>query len=173
MTDEPRAVLVIGVFGAGKSSAIEEMAEILEHRGESYAALDVDWLGWFYTTSDDYEARHTRVQRDNVATVVANYLSAGVRSFLLARSIDTQDQLDALRAALPMPLAVVRLTVPLQTVRERLGTAVTRGRAVDLRDAIQWFEAGEPGVGLEDFALDGERPIDELAQEILDRIDWN
>ncbi len=40
-------VLITGVFGAGKSSAAEEIADILENRGSPYAVLDLDWLAWF------------------------------------------------------------------------------------------------------------------------------
>jgi Ni2+-binding GTPase involved in maturation of urease and hydrogenase len=40
-------VLVSGVYGVGKTSLVEEMAYVLERRAQSYAAIDIDWLGWF------------------------------------------------------------------------------------------------------------------------------
>ncbi|MEA2001402.1 MAG: hypothetical protein U9N84_05890 [Actinomycetota bacterium] len=36
-----------GVYGVGKSSLVEEMAEVLEGAGMSFAAIDLDWLWWF------------------------------------------------------------------------------------------------------------------------------
>ena len=39
-------VLITGVYGSGKSSVGAEMAYLLEQRGEPYALLDLDYLGW-------------------------------------------------------------------------------------------------------------------------------
>jgi len=40
------SVLLTGVYGSGKSSVAEEIAYLLEQRGEPYALLDLDYLGW-------------------------------------------------------------------------------------------------------------------------------
>jgi adenylylsulfate kinase-like enzyme len=44
---EPAAVLVTGVYCAGKSTVVADIGALLESRGERYGVLDVDWLGWF------------------------------------------------------------------------------------------------------------------------------
>jgi adenylylsulfate kinase-like enzyme len=36
-------VLLTGVYGSGKSSVAEEIAYLLEQRGEAYALLDLDY----------------------------------------------------------------------------------------------------------------------------------
>jgi hypothetical protein len=41
------AVLVTGVYGAGKSSLVAEVGTLLEEQAVPYGVLDVDWLGWF------------------------------------------------------------------------------------------------------------------------------
>ena len=38
-------VLLTGVYGSGKSSVAQEIAYLLEQRGEPYALLDLDYLG--------------------------------------------------------------------------------------------------------------------------------
>jgi hypothetical protein len=167
---DPRAVLVTGVYGAGKSSVVEEIAHVLEKRGDRYAALDLDWLAWFDAGWDDDE-REYRMMLKNLAAVVENYLSADLRFFLLALSIESQSELDALKAQLPMPLTVVRLSVPLPTIHERLASDVTAGRQVDLHWAGIWTE-NNTGVGLEDFEVANDRPIRDVALEILDRLGW-
>jgi adenylylsulfate kinase-like enzyme len=43
---EAKGVLLTGVYGSGKSSVAEEIAYLLEQRGESYALLDLDYLSW-------------------------------------------------------------------------------------------------------------------------------
>ena len=129
MQDMPgaRAVLVTGVYGTGKTSVVEEIADILEDRGETYAALDLDWLSWFDAGWDDDAAEHQMMLR-NLGAVVTNYLSADIRSFILALSIESESELESIRAQLPMPLSVVRLTVPLETIEERLRSNATTAR---------------------------------------------
>jgi adenylylsulfate kinase-like enzyme len=49
-------VLLTGVYGSGKSSAAEGIAYLLEQRGEPYALLDLDYLGWAGTGPGDRAA---------------------------------------------------------------------------------------------------------------------
>ena len=44
---EVEGVLITGVYGAGKSSVAEEIADALEARGALFGAIDLDWLMWF------------------------------------------------------------------------------------------------------------------------------
>ena len=120
-------VVLTGVYGVGKSSVVEEMAELLEQHTISYGAIDVDWLWWFDAPGVDDEASR-QVLFANLKSVAGNYLDAGVMRFLLAWSIRDQAALDALRHALPFPLRVIRLTASIEVIRERLATAVTVGR---------------------------------------------
>jgi putative protein kinase ArgK-like GTPase of G3E family len=61
------AVLVTGVYGAGKTTLVEEMAHRLEVSGAPYAAIDLDWLSWFYTHDEATERRVRLAQlADNV-----------------------------------------------------------------------------------------------------------
>ena len=39
-------ILITGVYGSGKSSVAAEIAYLLEQRGDPYALLDLDYLGW-------------------------------------------------------------------------------------------------------------------------------
>ena len=160
-----------GVFGTGKTSVVAEIADVWEKRGETYAALDLDWLGWFDLGSgDDHAVSPLLVM--NLLAVVDNYLAAGIRSFAMARSIGTRAELESLRDALPMPLSVVRLTVPIETIEERLRSDVTAGRQDDLREARVWTRE-DTGAGLEDFVVPNDRPIREVALAVVDRLGWN
>jgi hypothetical protein len=107
----------------------------------------------------------------NLEGVVGNYLTADIRRFLLAVSVETRTELDSLRETLPMPLTVIRLVVPLETIRERLAWDTTTGRQVDLHWAGVWLEEGR-GVGLEDFEVWNDRPLREVALDVLSRLGW-
>lgn len=153
------------MYGSGKSSVAEEIAAVLEERNASYALLDLDFLAWFDTVDEEGPTEH-QMMLTNLAAVVGNYLAAGVRLFILAKAVRDVAELDDLRAGVPMPLKVVRLTVPLQEIEQRLSHDVTTGRRDDLREAEAWVAAAF-GVGIEDLTVPNDRPIREVAMEIL------
>jgi hypothetical protein len=162
------AVLITGVFGAGKSSVAEEIADILEKRGASYAVLDLDWLAWF---GPEDEHAHQRVLAQNLAAVAGNYRAAGVRFFVLAYAVPDEAQLESLTVALDMPVKVVRLTLSLSEIRKRLLADVTSGRQDDLREAAAWLATAK-GTGFEGLTLPNDRPIREVASDILAWLGW-
>ena len=88
-----------------------------------------------------------------------------------AGAIRDRAELEDLKAELPMPLRVVRLTVPLGEIEKRLRSEVTSGRREDLCEAAVWV-AGSLGVGIEEVTVSNDRPIREVAAEILDWLDW-
>jgi hypothetical protein len=164
------AVLVTGVYGAGKSTVVADIGDLLEKRGVAYGLLDVDWLGWFDAGRGD--AAHDRVQMSNVASVCTAYLAEGVGRLALARSVRDRDQLDALRLAVPVPMRVVRLEVDAALVERRLSSDPTQGRRQDDLDvAREWLAAGY-GIGLEDLLLDGDRPVRETSMAICSWLGW-
>ena len=163
-------VLIIGIFGVGKSSVAAEIADILEERGDRYAAIDLDWLTWADTGSIEDGAEHGMLLT-NLASVAGNYLEAGIRRFVMARSIRDGSELASLRAAMPVPIRVVRLTAPMGEVERRLRSDVTSGREDDLREAGEWVAQGL-GEGIEDLAIANDRPIREVATEIVRWLGW-
>jgi energy-coupling factor transporter ATP-binding protein EcfA2 len=168
---DPSAVLLTGVYGSGKSTVAAEIAGILEARGLPYGALDLDWLGWFDNGELDHHGAGWGVMYANLSAVVGNYRRAGVRLFVLAWSVPGTAELDAIRAHLAMPLRVVRLTVPLAQIEQRLRADVTTERRDDLREAAEWI-ATSRGVGVEDLTVTNEGPIRQVATTILEWLGW-
>ena len=144
MAERPdaEAVLVTGAFGTGKTSAIEEIADILEARGVRYGAIDLDWLSWFDPGSGGDHQAGAPAMLKNVDAVVGNYYDTGVRRFALARMMETQRDVDDLQTALAMPLTVVRLTLPFDEIERRLSASVTAGRQDDLAEAERQVAEG-------------------------------
>jgi adenylate kinase len=163
-------VLITGVYGTGKSSLAAEIAETLERGGVSYGALDLDWLTWFEVPGMD-DASANRVYLANVADVVRNYRTLGVRHFVFAGAVRDRDELRALQAATAMPLRVVRLEVSLEEIARRLQSDPTTGRRDDLQVAARWL--GESaGVGLEDLSIVNEGAIHDIATQIIEWLGW-
>lgn len=167
---DAQAVVITGAYGTGKTSLVEELADILEDRGDRYGALDLDWLGWFDPGFGDHAAGRP-VMLKNLDAVVGNYYDAGVRRFALAGSIASAEELADLRAALGMPTTVVRLTLPLEEIERRLSPSVTAGRQDDLRVARDWIERGR-GEDIGDVVIENDRPIRAVALDTLSTLDW-
>jgi hypothetical protein len=164
------AVLITGVYGSGKSSVAQEIAYLLEKQSAPYALLDLDFLGWA-DTGDGGRPVWLGVMLRNLAALVGNYLEVGVRFFVLAGAIRDLAELEALQAELSMPLRVVRLVVPLQVIEDRLRPDPTAGRRDDLRGAASWV-AASVGVGIEDWTVSNDRPIHDVATDILEWLGW-
>jgi adenylylsulfate kinase-like enzyme len=163
-------VLITGVYGSGKSSVAAEIAYLLEQRGEPYALLDLDYLGWAGTGAEDRAAEVALTLR-NLAAVAANYRQAGIRLFVLAYFARDPDEMRGVREALGLPLRVVRLEVPLAAIERRLAADVTSGRQDDLRAAAASLVAAE-GAGTEDVTIGNDRPIGTVAHEIMAFLGW-
>lgn len=163
-------VLLTGVYGSGKSSVAMEIAYLLEQRGEPFALLDLDYLSWGGTSTGD-RAEEFGLMRQNLAAVAANYRAAGIELFVLAYFVRSVGEVDGVRTALGLPLRVVRLTVPLSDIRQRLAGDVTSGRRDDLREAAASIAAGE-GAGVEDVTIKNDRPVGIVARDVMTFLGW-
>lgn len=165
------AVLIIGPYGSGKSTLAAEMSYLLGLRREPHALLDLDYLGWAGTGGDAGRDADLAMTLPNLAAVTANYLAAGIRWYILAWYIEDRSEVQAVRQALGFPMRVVRLEVPLDVIGQRLGPDPTAERQDNLREAARQIESGG-GVGAEDILLQGDRPVRELATDLLARLGW-
>ncbi len=170
MPVDAEAVLITGVYGAGKSTVVADIGGMLERRGERYGVLDVDWLGWF--DAGGGAERHRRVLLSNVRTLCGICRSEGVRRLALAHAVRDRGELDALRSAVAVPMRVVRLEVSADLIEKRLSADPTEERREhDLRVAREWKSAGL-GAGLEDLALPGGQPVRRTSETICSWLGW-
>jgi len=163
-------VLLTGVYGSGKSSVAEEIAYLLEQRGEPYALLDLDYLGWAGDGTSD-RASEFGLMLQNLAAVAANYRRAGIRRFVLAYFVRSPGEVRGVREALGLPLRVARLVVELPEIERRLAGDVTSGRRDDLRAAAAAIAAAE-GNGAGDVVIGNDRPVGVVAREVLTFLGW-
>ena len=170
---DARAVLINGVYGVGKSTTAVEVADRLDAAGIPFAAIDLDWLGWYGAPVDWDEHDDPRIGLANLAALRVNFLGVGVRSFILAGRVREEAHLAALRSTLGMPLTVVRIDVPLGVIAARLGGDPTASRAEDLQVATADLAAGADDTMPADWVVDGNRPVAEVADEVLQRLGWS
>ena len=72
--------------------------------------------------------------------------------------------------SLPFPVRVVQLIVAYEEIERRLSASVSTARAQDLEEAKRQRERGE--LGLSDVVIVNDRPIWEVADEVLDWLSW-
>jgi hypothetical protein len=143
---------------------------VLEQRGELYALLDLDYLGWAGIGAGD-RAGEFGLMLQNLAAVAANYRRAGAQFFVLAYFVRNSGEVQGVREALGLPLRVVRLTVRLSDIEQRLAGDVTTGRRDDLREAAASLAVAE-GTGVEDVAIKNDAPIGVVARQVMKFVGW-
>jgi hypothetical protein len=149
---------------------VADMGALLQSHDEAFGLLDVDWLGWFDVPGEP--GLNRTVTLSHVRHLCAAYVDVGVRRLALAWSIRDRAHLEATRAAVGVPMAVVRLVVDESTVRARLGSDPTEERRVDdLRVGLEWLSRGR-GVGLEDLRVSGTEPVREISKQICRHLGW-
>src|SRR5215469_5350684 len=163
-------VLITGVYGAGKSTVAKEISYLLEQRRQPYALLDLDFLSWGVNSFDGDTGENSFLLR-NVAAVVSNYREGGISVFVLAYFVSSHEELRGIREAVGVPLRVVRLSVPLPDIEQRLAADVTTERREELREAARQIAAGERA-GVEDVVLANDRPVPIVAQQIMTWLGW-
>ena len=82
-----------------------------------------------------------------------------------------RDELRGIREACGVPLRVVRLSVPLSDIEQRLSADVTTERREELREAARQIAAAE-GVGIEDIVLANDRPVPVVAEQVMTWLGW-
>ena len=167
-TEPPATLLITGAYGTGKTTLAAEMAELLADRHVPCAAIDLDWLGWFWLPGDRGHTVNDIVVA-NLRAMAETYARAGVERLILAGSIRTPDELAQLIAAVPGPVRALQLTAPLDEISRRLAADALSSRANDLE-----LSATEPDAGAEiaDLALPNDGDIGDLARRVAQWLAW-
>ena len=136
-------------------------------RSHPTAVVDLDALAQFGGGAP----AHEDLRRRNLAAVWANYRAAGARYVVISGMVETVEQRTAYGECLAgCDVQVVRLATPLALVERRTAGTV-RGPEWELDAALASHERIERA-GLEDFAVSNDRPLPEVAREIVLRAGW-
>lgn len=173
---EPRALLITGTVGVGKTSAADLLGDLLCDAGVPHAVMDLDRLCQSWPAPDDDPFNSGLLLR-NLSALTANYLDAGVRRLVLAGVAENTAARDGYQAAIGMPLTVCRLTADLPAVHSRLRR---RHEADNDPESLPWHleRAGRlhqilDQADIADFTIDTTHvPLPAVASAILKTTGW-
>jgi chloramphenicol 3-O-phosphotransferase len=166
-----RALLVNGGGGTGKTAIAGAIGQILTDACNPTAVVDLDALSQFGPTPPGQPGFHDRLRFQNLSALWGTFRAAGARFIVVAGVVEHA----ALRKSYADCLAgcdvqMVRLITSAENVQERTRTG-DRGPRWNLQGAIEQ-QAELERARVEDFVLANDRPLPEVAREILARAGW-
>jgi predicted kinase len=164
-------LIITGSMGSGKTTVMFEAADLLAARNIPHAAIDLDALGTAHLP--------TRVQDHglmylNLRSVWENYAEAGLKRLLLARAIESREELECCQKAVKaQSVAVCRLTATIQTMEGRVQRREKGALQNSFVARVAELNAILDRARLEDFVLSNEnRSVTDTALEMLARSGW-
>jgi len=165
------AVVIRGPTGVGKTSTAWFVHTLLRAARVPHAALDIDWLtaSWPEQGEWNIETRHR-----HVAMMAESYREhLGVVYFVVSGVVQTPEAVERLRLCLGAnELAVCRLDAPRDVVEARLRVRQPPGALAWFLERAAVLDAQLAQDGLDDFVVDAARPIDRVAEAIVDVLGW-
>lgn len=166
-------LLITGPVGVGKTSVAGAVSELLSESEVPHALVDIDRLSECYPAPSN-DRYNSRLALRNLASIWPNFLEAGARCLILAIVIESRDDLDGYREAVPgATIVVVRLQASSEALSKR----------IRLRDSGRWVEwdlarASELAEQMdrdrvEDLLIETDgKDLAAVAGEILERSGW-
>lgn len=165
---------IIGPVGIGKTSVAFAISDIFQYDYDKvlpHALIDLDDVRRAWPTPKD-DPFNMAVGFKNLAAVWKNYQEAGARCLIIPSVMESPEDFDNIRTAVPeADIFVVRLTAPLHVNHERIrGRETTEG-------GLKWHldrstqlarELDEKKLEHMTVSTEGKQPK-EIAQEIVER----
>ncbi len=161
----PRALLLTGVAGVGKSTIADAIGRLLSTAGEATAVVDVDLLAQFGPPPRPKGDFYHQLKCANLKAVWSNFKAAGARFVVVTAGIDSPAERDDFARSLDgCDMQTVRLSADPATVRQRRRD---RGDPAPKIDRPLTAQAG-PG----ELSVVNDRPPSLVARQVLVRAGW-
>lgn len=166
------ALLVItGSMGSGKTAVLFEASDILVSRNIPHAAIDLDAFGTVHLPPG---VQDKELMYRNLRSVWENYAQVGLKRLLLARAIESREELECCREAVKVEsVAVCRLTASMETMHMRVQSREIGAMQNSFIARAAELNAILDRANLEDFAVNNEnRTVTGTPLEMLTRSGW-
>ena len=170
MTPGPRAIVISGSMGSGKTTVMAEASDLLASVGIPHVAIDLDALGVGHLPDDGWNDLTYR----NLASVWNNCAAAGATRLLIAEAVENRAELEQIREAIRhSDIVVCRLRATLATMQQRVLVREPRMLQEQFVARVAVLDALLDAAGVEDFSIENDgRTVTEVARELLTRTRW-
>jgi predicted kinase len=164
-------LIITGSMGSGKTTVLFEASDVLTARNIPHAAIDLDAFGTAHLPAG---VQDNELMYRNLRSVWQNYAQAGLKRLLLARAIETREELECCREAVKAENVVVcRLTATMPTMEGRVQSREKGALQNSFVARVAELHVILDCARLEDFALNNEnRSVTDTALELLTRSGW-
>ena len=168
-------LLISGPPGVGKTAVMWELYSRLAELDVPHAIADLDLLAasWPRMTGDPFNERLGSL---NLQAVWQNFRAAGARRLVAAGVVESREQIDLYRNAVPnCDITLCRLRASAHVLKSRIHD---RGRETGVEADRLWRRAIELSekldqAGIDDFVVDTEsRPLAAVAERVLVGCGW-
>ena len=165
-----KVLVISGSMGAGKTTVLGEVSDVLAARGIPHAAIDLDAVA--AVLLPDESSRRLAMQ--NLAAIFRNFVSAGIERVLLAVAVESRVDLQALSAAMSEPeLTVCRLLARPETMERRIRLREPGMHQEMFVAKSRSLDAILSAAGVEDFTTPNEEgDVSDVALHVLRRAAW-
>ncbi|HEV2011221.1 MAG TPA: hypothetical protein VGS17_09375 [Candidatus Limnocylindria bacterium] len=116
---------------------LDSVTERLRAAGIAFAAVDLDALSWAYPPAPGDDQYRSGLMFQNLASVWNNFRNAGASRLVCARVVESREELDRYRAAIPdAAISVARLRASDETLRARLSRRLARRDLIEGQDGV-------------------------------------
>jgi chloramphenicol 3-O-phosphotransferase len=166
-------LLLNGPVGAGKSTVGAEAARMLRAADVPHAFVDLAVIGQCWPVPAD-DPWHERLIHRNLAGMWSNFREAGAERLIVCRVLEDRSLLRQVRDAVPgAEVTVVGLRVRPDLLYERIRRREAGRDPAWYLAAAARLSTGLERSGVDDEVVDnGDRPVHEVAGEVLDRLGW-
>lgn len=166
-------LIISGPVGVGKSSVAGELSALLERKSIPHTLIDLDGLSYTYPRPEN-DRFASRLACDNLAAIWPNCVAAGAKNIIIARTVEAAGDVEMIAKAVPGTQQVVcQLYASDNTLTARVKNR-EKGSGLDWHIArAKELSASLAQTGPADIRIDTDaRPLDEIAKDIFDQIDW-
>lgn len=164
-------LLVTGPIGVGKTVVLHEADALLIEAGVRHATVELEEIARCWP--DAIEGSRKAFVYRNLAALWPSFVAVGATRLLVSDLVEQRSDLRLVSEAIPgAAVTVVRLHASLSTLEQRIRRREPASPDGDLAGA-RWWARHFDEMRVEDHLVETEeRPVDEIAREVLRRAGW-
>jgi chloramphenicol 3-O-phosphotransferase len=164
-------LFVTGPIGVGKTAVLHEADVLLIEAAVGHATVELEEIAGCWT--DAIESTRASLVYRNLAALWSNFTAAGASRLLLSGLLEQRSELRRVSEAVPgAAVTVVRLYAPLSVLEQRIRLREPGSPEGEL-DGARWWAEHLDKTRQGDHLVDTvDRPVDEIAREVLRLAGW-